>query len=79
MRAVGGGVERGVVHSLRPGRGVWLFGMDDLARDGTRRPIDLDQSKSLEFAAAAAKSFGVADDRFVEFSTDRAKEDAKKK
>jgi CRISPR-associated protein Csb1 len=48
-------------------------------RNGVRRTVALDRKAVLEYAAAAAKAFGVGEDRNVQFDLKRAKSDVTKK
>ena len=48
-------------------------------RDGTRKPVTLDESVALGFAQGAAAAFGVGEARSVPFDTTLAKADATRK
>ncbi len=50
-----------------------------VARDGTRNPVKLNEGVALEYANAAAKSFGVGSSRALRFDKARAKKDTKAK
>lgn len=51
----------------------------EVYRDGRREPVEVSHKEAISFARAAAKEFGIGENRMVDFDQKKAKEDVRKK